>query len=50
LDKDEIASIGLWGGLALVVLAWFKAIPLLYGWVGFAIAVPSFFLERMNKK
>jgi hypothetical protein len=50
LKLDNITSIGLWVGLALVVLAWIKAIPLLYGWFGFAIAVPSFIVEAINKK
>ncbi len=41
---------GLWVGMALVVLAWIKAIPLLLGWFGFAIAVPSFIVQAINKK
>ena len=47
---DNITSIGLWVGLALVALTWIKAIPLLFGWIGFAIAVPSFIVEAINKK
>ena len=47
---DNITSIGLWVGLALVVLAWIKAIPLLFGWLGFAIALPSFIVEAIKKK
>ena len=47
---DNITSIGLGVGLALVALAWIKLIPLLYGWLGFAIAVPSFIVEAINKK
>jgi len=50
LKLDSITSIGLWVGLALIVLAWIKIIPLLYGWLGFAIAVPSFILEAITKK
>jgi len=50
LKLDSITSIGLWVGMALVALAWIKAIPLLLGWFGFAIAVPSFFVEAINKK
>ena len=50
MKLDNITSIGLWGGMALVALAWIKAIPLLYGWFGFAIAVPSFIVEAINKK
>jgi len=50
LKLDNITSIGLWVGLALVALAWIKFIPLLYGWLGFAIAVPSFIVETINKK
>ena len=50
MKLDSITSIGLWVGLALVVLGWFKVIPLLYGWIGFAIAVPSFIVEAINKK
>ncbi len=50
MKLDEITSIGLWVGIALIVLAWIKAIPLLYGWVGFAIAVPSFIVETIKKK
>jgi hypothetical protein len=49
LKLDNITSIGLWVGLALVALAWIKAIPLLFGWFGFAIAVPSFIMEAINK-
>ena len=47
---DNITSIGLWVGLALIVLTWIKVIPLLYGWLGFAIAVPSFIVEAIKKK
>jgi hypothetical protein len=50
LKLDNITSIGFWVGMALVTLAWIKAIPLLYGWFGFAIAVPSFIVEAINKK
>ena len=50
LKLENIPSIGLWVGMALVVLAWIKAIPLVYGWFGFAIAVPSFIVEAINKK
>ena len=50
MKLDNITSIGLWIGLALVALAWIKAIPLLYGWFGFAIVVPSFIVEAINKK
>ena len=47
---DNITSIGLWVGLALIALGWLQVIPLLYGWIGFAIAVPSFIVESINKK
>jgi hypothetical protein len=40
----------LWVGIALIVLAWIKVIPLLFGWLGFAIALPSFIVEAINKK
>jgi len=50
LKLDNITSIGLWVGLALVALTWIKVIPLLFGWLGFAIAVPSFIVEAINKK
>ena len=50
MKLDNITSIGLWVGLALIALGWIKAIPLLYGWIGFAIAVPSFIVEAINKK
>jgi hypothetical protein len=36
--------------MALIVLTWIKVIPLVYGWIGFAIAVPSFIVEAINKK
>ena len=47
---DSITSIGLWVGLVLVALCWIQVIPLSYGWVGFAIAVPSFIVEAIIKK
>ena len=47
---DSITSVGLWVGLALIVLAWVKVIPLLYGWLGFAIALPSFIVEAISRK
>jgi hypothetical protein len=50
LDFDNITSVALWVGIALIVLAWFKVIPLLFGWLGFAIALPSFIVEAINKK
>jgi hypothetical protein len=50
LKLDSITSIGLWVGLALTVLGWLQVIPLLYGWIGFFIAVPSFIVEAINKK
>jgi len=50
LKLDNITSIGLLVGLALVAFAWIKVIPLLFGWFGFAIAVPSFIVEIINKK
>jgi len=50
LKFDNITSIGVWVGLALIALCWMKVIPLLLGWVGFAIAVPSFIVEALNKK
>ena len=50
MKLDSITSIGLWVGMALIALAWLKLIPLLYGWIGFAIAVPSFIVEEIKKK
>ena len=47
---NNITSVGLWVGIALIVLAWIKAIPLLFGWIGFGIALPSFIVEAINKK
>ena len=49
MKLDNITSVGFWVGLALIVLAWIKAVPLLYGWVGLAIAVPSFIVEAIKK-
>ncbi len=49
-SNNNITSVGLWVGLALIALAWFKVIPLLFGWLGFAIALPSFIVEAINKK
>ena len=50
MKSEDITTIGLWVGLALIALTWIKAIPLVYGWLGFAIAVPSFIVESINKK
>ena len=50
MKSENITSIGLWVGLALVALTWIKVIPLIYGWIGFAIAVPSFIVEAITKK
>ena len=50
MDLDNITSVGLWVGLALIALCWVKVIPLLFGWIGFAIAVPSYIVEAINKK
>ena len=50
MDFDNITTVGLWVGIALIVLAWIKVIPLLFGWLGFAIALPSFIVEAINKK
>ena len=50
MKLENITSIGLWAGMALIALTWIKAIPLIYGWIGFAIAVPSFIVEVINKK
>jgi len=50
LNLDSITSVGLWVGLALIALCWIKVIPLLFGWIGFGIAVPSFIVEAINKK
>ena len=50
MNFDNITSVGLWVGIGLIVLAWIKAIPLLFGWVGFGIALPSFIVEAINKK
>ena len=50
MKLNSITSIGLWVGLALIALGWIRVIPLLFGWIGFAIAVPSFIVEAINKK
>jgi hypothetical protein len=50
MNLNNITSVGLWVGLALIALCWIKAIPLLFGWVGFGIAVPSFIVEAIKKK
>ncbi len=50
MNSNSITSVGLWVGMALVALAWIKAIPLLFGWIGFGIALPSFIVEAINKK
>ena len=50
MNFGSITSLGLWLGIALTVLAWIKVIPLLFGWFGFAIALPSFIVEAINKK
>ena len=50
MKLNNITSIGLWVGLALIALGWIRVIPLLYGWIGLAIAVPSFIVEAINKK
>ena len=50
MKLGNITSIGLWVGMALIALAWIKVIPLLYGWLGFAIAVPSFIVVAITKK
>ena len=49
MKLDNITSVGIWVGLALIVLAWIKVIPLLYGWVGLGIALPSFIVEAIKK-
>ena len=50
MNLDNITSVGLWVGLGLIALCWVKVIPLLFGWIGFGIAVPSFIVETINKK
>jgi len=50
LNSDNIISVGKWIGLALLALGWMKVIPLLFGWIGFGIAVPSFIVKTINKK
>ncbi len=50
MNSDNIISVGKWVGLALLALGWMKVIPLLFGWIGFGIAVPSFIVETINKK
>jgi hypothetical protein len=50
LNLNNITSVGLWVGLAFIALCWIKAIPLLFGWIGFGIALPSFIVEAINKK
>ena len=50
MNSNSITSVGLWVGIALIALAWVKAVPLLLGWLGFAIALPSFIVEAIKKK
>ena len=50
MNSDNITSVGKWVGLALIALCWVKVIPLLFGWIGFGIAVPSFIVQTINKK
>jgi hypothetical protein len=50
LNLNNITSVGKWVGLALIALCWVQVIPLLFGWIGFGIAVPSFIVETINKK
>ena len=50
MKLDSITSVGLWVGLALIALCWVKVIPLVFGWVGVGIAIPSFIVETINKK
>lgn len=47
MNSNFITSFGLWFGLALIALAWFKLVPLILGWVGFAIALPSFIVDAI---
>ena len=50
MNSNFITSVGLWFGLGLIALAWFNLVPLLLGWFGFAIALPSFIVETINKR
>jgi len=50
LNSDDITSVGKWVGLALIVLGWLQVIPLLFGWIGFGIALPSYIVQTINKK
>ena len=50
MKLDNITYVGLWVGLALIALCWVKVIPLIFGWVGVGIAIPSFIVETINKK
>ncbi len=50
LNSNNITSIGVWVGLALIALCWVKVIPLIFGWGGVGIALPSFIVEAINKK
>ena len=50
MNSNNITSVGLWVGLALIALCWMKVIPLLFGWIGFGIALPSFIVETINKQ
>ena len=50
MNSDDITSFGKWVGLALIALCWMKVIPLLFGWIGFGIALPSFIVETINKQ
>ena len=50
MNSNFITSVGLWFGLGLIALAWFNLVPLLLGWVGFAIALPSFIVETISKR
>ncbi len=50
MNSSFVTTFGLWFGIGMVVLAWFKLVPLLLGWVGFAIALPSFIVEAIQKR
>ncbi len=50
MNSSFVTTFGLWFGIGMVVLAWFKLVPLLLGWVGFAIALPSFIVQAIQNK
>jgi len=50
LGLAQITLVARWFGFGLIVLTWFKLIPLVLGWIGFAVAAISFIVEAIYKK